>query len=454
MRFIVVVVLALFASPSFAAPPALPTITDERNAYVAWGWAPATWADGHHNPTTITDQWSPYNVAGDTDTQHYESEGDDLWQYQQMVARGGNSFYSTRAAAWLAFQKAGYVDFTDIGPPDYCTGGSNAMNACTDWGFFGDHQYGWGLVAAYEGGDSAALTAATKLGGLIEAYYNTKTAGVDHVVGSSLRQVGRALTMATRLAEATGLSRWITLRNHILDLLQQDTYWDNTFGMYSQNSSLADTNIYTCLGTTTPYADGWRGVGAFQPGILAEGMYQAYRTTGLAWIKTRLVAMALHVQAHALNPAWDDTGLSWFWNVNTQAKAWCMSSSSSVYNTSSVNLLVLGYKYTGNTSLFTSAKHFLSRGAKFDPGAGHERMCSFWGYTCGANSNGDDDPVHHYMSAQQENYPSKWMQWNKGELQYTYLIFENGGSPTVEGPAAASNLIVGKSVLTGKAAAN
>jgi hypothetical protein len=405
----------------------MPSVQDEINAYARWGWALTATATNTLNPTKITEPVSNYYIS-DPDV-HSTTEGDDLWMYLMMYKRGGNAVYLNRANAWLRYFKQDYVQC--VGP------GSDTL--CYDKSAFeGDHIYGWGLVSQYEyNGDAAALTQAEALMPWLETYYSTKTPGSYGMTTYGIRKGARHLLLATRVAEVTGKQRWISLRDKILDLWRLSPDWNATQGMYFVGQFSTDDGL-----GSGAYATGWRGVGAFQPSMLSEAFYQAYRTTGQSWLKDRIVAMALHIQANALNPSTDWTGLSWWVNINTGARQW--AGKQPAYTTALVNALVLGYKLSGDVSLFTSAKHFFARGTKFDLDG--TRLCTYYG---GCQSNSDNDAVHHFVDTQFASAMGYYyIYWNKGELQYTYHIFENGGNPSVEGTPTSSSAPAAPTGLT------
>ena len=155
-------------------------------------------------------------------------------------------------------------------------------------------------------------------------------------------------------------------------------------------------------------------------GILAEAFYQAYRTTNRPELKDRLVAMARFVDQYGLDPTYQYVG-SWFgvkngtpFSDNTGGTFW-----DPVYTNSLVNTLVLGYKYTGDARLYDRAKYFFNRGTKGVYGSGTQRTSP-------------DNVVDHFVDTRFccDGY---FLNFNKGELQYTYLLFENGGNPAVVG---------------------
>ena len=127
--------------------------------------------------------------------------------------------------------------------------------------------------------------------------------------------------------------------------------------------------------------------------------------------------MARFVNQYGMDPATQYTGYR-FGIVNGQM--WNNGSDDPVYTTSLVNLLVMGYKLTGDPQLLSRAKHFFNRGTKGVYGSLTQRAAA-------------DNVVGHFVDTQFDSSSGNfYLGQNKGELIYTYLIFENGGSPTVE----------------------
>jgi hypothetical protein len=389
----------------------MPTLSDEKNTYLSWGW---TWSPSQE-PGFVKEPIAGYSVSNPDI--HGDTEGDDLWSYLQMYRRTGNPVYLNRATAWANYFKNGYRN---------CTGSQN-LSFCFDRDAFGlDHLYGWGLLTLYEyNGDAAALAEAQNIAGALEALYQPNSpygclpAGACTWYG--LRQPGRHLIFMTRLAEITGSSRWIALRDKILDLLLNSADWDAARGMYFFGSVSTDSNL-----GTGAYASGARIVSPFQLAILAEGFFHAYRTTGRPELKNRLIAMARFVQQYGLDPTYQYTG-SVFGVVN--GNIWHNYSAKQPvtfwdtnYTISLVNLLVMGYKYTGDAALLNRAKTHFNRGTKGVTPSPTQRSSA-------------DNVVDHFVDTV---FESIYLAYNKGELQYSYLIFENGGSPIVNGTPSPS----------------
>lgn len=391
---------------------AMPTAADERETYRKWGWR----FDRSQEPGAVREPIPSYTVR-DPDI-HGDTEGDDLWTYLMMYRRSGNPVYLKRAEAWLRYFKHDYRA---------CVGGKYA-NFCYDRdGFLLDHLYGWGLVSWHEHScelgrcDHEALKEAEALAAEAEAYWSRRVNGAYPVPGKfsmsyyGPRQGGRHLLLLTRVAEATQAPRWIKLRDLLLDLWLQSPDWDAR-GMYFFGDWSTDSML-----NQGAYAAGARLQSPFMIAIVAEAFYHAYRTTGREEIKNKLVAMARFIDQHGLDPTYQYSA-SVFGIVN--GRTWHKYAATEpvtfwdpVYTTSLVNTLVLGYKYSGDRRLYERAKHFFDRGTKGLYGEPRKRATT-------------DRAVHHFVDTIFASASgNRYLEYNKGELQYTYLLFENGGLP-------------------------
>jgi hypothetical protein len=160
------------------------------------------------------------------------------------------------------------------------------------------------------------------------------------------------------------------------------------------------------------YDAGYRVMSSFQVGILADAFYQAYRITGRQELRDRLVAMAAFIDQYGLDPANQYTGS--YFGVTPDGKPW-HKFEASAYTTSLVNTLVIRYKLSGEKSYYDRAKYFFNRGTKGEYGS--------------TNRLAGDSEVHHFVDTRFSTSEPDYLAYNKGELQYTYMLFENGGLP-------------------------
>lgn len=380
----------------------LPTLEDERNTYRQWGW---TWTPDRE-PSFPGD--ASYYVA-DPDI-HGDTEGDDLWSYLMMYLRTGQKGYLDRARAWARY----FIE--DYGQ---CKG-TYAYTLCGDRDYELDHLYGWGLVAWYEfTGDVAALAVAENLAAQVEGVWSGRSPGY-RVAQYGLRQIGRHLLLATRVAEVTGKDRWKAVRDKLIALLLASPDWDAR-GMYFMGEYSTDASV-----GAGAYAAGARIQASYHIGIVAEALEHAYRTTGRTELRDRIVAMARFVDQYGLDPTYQYTG-SRFGIVN--GRVWHNYSAGGVatfwdpvYTTSLVNVLMLGYKYTGDARLYARAKYFFNRGTKGVYGSPTQRAAG-------------DQEVHHFVDSRLDSSTGNfYLAYNRGELQYTYLLF--GAVEVADGPGS------------------
>lgn len=388
--------------PTTTPPPSggggtrvMPTIADEQAAYQRWGWTfPAKPNYASAGSYSVSD----IDVHGDT-------EGDDLWTNHWMYVRGGGAGYQQRAAAWARYFKDDFVQ---------CVG-SSSKTMCYDAGFLYDHAWGWGLIDyATHTGNQAYLTAAENVGDKVETYWATRVdggypePGVFAMNYYGARGPARHLILATRLTEATGKPRWRALRDRLIDLWVRSPDWDDTRGM----SWVGDYQTDAMMGSGS-FAQGIRVTSGFEQGWLAEALWLAYLATGRADIRPKLVSMARYLHAHGLDPTSRYTG----YRLGHDNGVSFNDAPSYVYTICQVNALVRGYQLTGDAALLEDAKTFWQRGVNGVYGSLTERR-------------GPDGTVSHFVDSEFDtSYGNFYFAHNKGELQYTYGLFENGGQP-------------------------
>jgi hypothetical protein len=377
----------------------MPDLDAERAAYERRG---LTWSMGAEPDAPA----EPDYTVSDPDI-HGDTEADDLWTNLMMSIRTGQAGYGDRARAWARYFKEDYRA---------CVGDPNA-SFCYDRDAFGaDHLWGYGLIAwASAEDDDAALAEAELLGEVVEALWADDSAFGCLPAGActwyGVRQAGRHLLFATRLGEVTGDARWEALRDKMLDLLLASSDWDDDEGMYFYG----DYGTDEALGAGA-YAAGARIQSSFQIGVLGEGLDHAYRVTGREEIRERLVAMARFVERRGLDATYDYTassfgivdGETWHSYAATEpVEFW-----DPVYTTSLVNTLVRGYRYTCEQHFHDSAWHFFERGNAGIYGEPTETAVPA-------------GTLHHFVdsvfSSASGNF---YFDYNKGELQYTYLLFQ------------------------------
>jgi len=384
-----------------SSPPngfSMPTLGAERNTYSGWNW---TWPISAE--PNLSGESNYYVSNPDI---HSDTEGDDLWTYTMMYYRTGQKGYLDRAQAWARYFKEDYAN---------CVGDST-RNLCFDQNSYnGDHMTGWGLVSWYQlFGDESALIAVENLASKLETMYNAPGClQRDGCTEYGTRAVGRHLLLATRVAEVTGKQRWIDLRDKIIDIVLKSPYWDAENGMYFRGSWSIDQII-----GAGAYSAGARIQSSMQIAVLMEAFDHAYRTTGNPVLRDRMIAVANFVNKHGIDPVYNYTGKT-FGIVD--GKTWHNYSAGGAttywdpsYTTSLVNILMRGYRYTCDANFKLRAKFFYERGNKGIYGEATKRSAP-------------DGVVDHFVdtvfASATENF---YLKYNKGELQYTYLLFQEG----------------------------
>ena len=399
------------SNPDSVGGVIMPSLQDERDTYSLWNWAWTASDEPNH-------QSAPDYVVANVDV-HGSSEGDDLWSYIQMYLRTNQRGYLDRARAWARYFKEDYRQ---------CILGDNKADLCdeTAWGL--DHFYGWGLLAWYElTGDPVALQEAEALGAIVEMEWSGSVPGTTNMTWGSGRKPGRHSLFAIRLAAITGTARWITLRDKLIDLWMQSPSWAS-HGMYHLSQTATDSKYGAGV-----YDSGVRAMPTFHVGITAEAFYQAYLATGRADVRDRIVDMARFVDEYGLDPTAQMSGKGFGINIIT-GEPWHDYAQGSgfwdpVYTESLCNLLVLGSKYSGDSRLYDRAKYFFNQGTKYRSN-----------YPNAPTRVAPDNEVHHFVDS--SFLQTFWLRYNKGELQYTYLLFDpqlrSAGS--TDRPSSPTNL--------------
>jgi hypothetical protein len=413
--------------PPSAGPFEMPSLDDEKNTYRKWGW---TWSASQEPAAITRDPYldyyntSTYSVhAPDYDSQfvHGDLEGDDLWTYLMMYQRTGNQIYYKRAQAWRDFFMNRYRTSKEF---EY------------DKGFLLDHLFGYGLVAWYDYTcatttcDTAALTEAENIAAEVEKFWADPDYSGLNMGEYGPRQGARHLLLANELARVTKKSRWIALRDDMLNRWLSTPRWDEAlgsyfYGSYNTNQDLADGSDCQYTGAAScPFQQGDRVVGTFQLGLLSEAFDRTYRALSdtdsrRAEIKRRMIRMAQFVYDYGLDPTYQYSA-SVFGVV--KGKVWHSYSDNSpvtfwdpVYTTSLVNTLVFGYKLTGDRKYYDKAKVFFNRATKSVYGSPTQRTAP-------------DNQVGHFVDTEFASATGYlFLNHNRSELFYVYAIFENGG---------------------------
>jgi hypothetical protein len=415
--------------PAGVEASALVGVATSPNSAALWSYSVPTQADEQATWDLLGMAWT----ASDKNTElaaspavptpdwHDDTEGDDLWTHYQMYRRT-IATNPSQAAIYLAWAQAWRNRFVN----DYVNGMSTQPRE-QEQGYI-DHVYGQGMIVyAHFVTDSAALTAAGNVGSLIAA--EPFTIGSTSMSFSGARGRARWLIVTCYLAEKIG-APWIALRNNIIDAWLQSPDWQTgiigrmTFVSASEASYHPPPDP---LGGTPAYNAGRRYIGTFHVALLAEALWRAYLATGRADVRARLVEMAYWCHHYASDPAWVNPMVGTYIGHESSGARFIRETDSGNANTSSgaaeyslclVNLMTMGYKLTGWLPFLNEAHRFLKIGQSWGAGA------------YGAAKQIADGQVHHFIDTL-NNPDAVYFDYNKGELQYSYLVFENSGAPTV-----------------------
>jgi hypothetical protein len=390
---------------------AVPSQADEQATYdnvLKWAWTASDktpeFASTYQGPAS-----SSFNV-------HDSSEGDDLWTHYQQYLRTGNSLHRTWAQGWRNYFVSGA----------YRNGFASSGEST---GFLYDHMYGQGLVLwAIHENDPAALAEAETLAGIIEA--QGVTPGSTPMAYWGSRAKARHLIVATYVAQATNSQRWITLRNRLIDAWVRSPDWAT--GAVGGNYFVGRDQMPYAGTNVAAYDQGRRVNSAFQFALHTEGLWRAYLATGREDVRQKLVDIALWTEYYAHDPSYVNPMVGAWYGQNGDKSRWHRDGDSGntnvkgtdpVYDTATVNTLVIGYKLTGRRSMLELARTMFRRGTIFAAGSAADPPTT---------KLVPDNQVHHFVDTLTN--PDQFLfDYNKGELQYTYLLFENGGNPIVMG---------------------
>lgn len=404
--------LAAQAQPALFAASAessvfyeLPTQLQEQALYDnILGWA---WTQSDKNTTFPSTPGVPTNIDW-----HNDTEADDLWNHYQMYRRTGTALYRNWAQAWRDRFVNNYL--TQVQSPSSV----EAQQA------YPDHVYGWGLVLWHHfENDPAALTVAQNI---LMNHLPSVSPGSTEMAQFESRGRARWLILACYVAQKTANLTHITRRNQYIDAwLQSPDYQAGVIGGNYFASRLQAGYTGSSVGGTAAYDAGRRFNSSFSMGLHVEALWRAYLATGRDDVRARLEDIAWWTHYYSLVPTWVNPMVSarygqegnlTRWQRETDSGNANLSSAAAEYSTAAVNTLVIGYKLTGRRSMLTQARQLWRQGTRWAPAA------------YGASALVPTNQVEHYADTRTED--GVYFNWNKGELQYNYLLFENGGEPT------------------------
>jgi len=288
-----------------------------------------------------------------------------------------------------------------------------------------DHLYGWGLCDYYEETD-LGLTTLQNLRADVSAHmiansYVSPNRGPTRDASGG-RRCARNLHFAARLAEVDPTAANRTWRDSMVDLVLDDPGWDATYNAYFINNWPVTPGDVSNTGLDWNAGD--RVMVTYHMGMMLHALFVAWRSLKDT-DATRAVACAqrlVDLAGFYLNAPTDaTTGLTyWLMGRNTGTGLQVNNPGpSDVYTIPPINGLVIAYKFTGNQAYLTRA---------WDLFKAHQASDRWEGTGVGTTpvSYGT---VHHYVDTLLGPAPRTMLAHNKGELQYTFALFENDGAP-------------------------
>jgi len=401
----------------FAAPAPMPDWGDEAAAYQARDIDSRTAdphiADGRYGKKRL-DKFTGLAEIANT---HTQTEGDDLWTAYSMYRRLEGT-HPDAARAW--FRRA--QNLAEFFKNSYVGGGAWKKDAAYNH----DHLYGWGLCDWASGeSDRAAIEVIDRIVTEMVAW-NAE----DFVVnpgdpvfksGAGGRRWARQLRFAVCAAEVSATAVNRVWRDKVIDIMLQSPDWDGERNMYWLGAASTDKSSRLGPGA---FERGERISITFHMGIWMDALWHAWRVLDAegdvraAAVRRRLIDMATFYRDIPL----DDNGflrLHLGYNVETNApiSAGGDGAPHGVNAIPPVNGLVFAYKLTGDRSYL-------------------ERAWTLYMNWQAARS-GKTGTLEHFVDSQISSATGfRFLSNNKGELQYVYALFENGGVPARAGPTA------------------
>lgn len=412
----------------------LPDWSDEQAAYEARGLATSVAHTDIVDRGFSSSELDNFSGLSRLDNTHNDTEGDPLWVAFHMHKRldGAGGTKSSAAGYWLTRRENLAAWFKS----SYYNGEAYLFDRNN---YNLDHLYGWGLADYYEEtGDSAALTALNNIQADAASFFSSTRPGTRQVSSyyfDGPRRWARQLRFAARLTEVAPTTANRTWRDKVVDIVLQDPGWDSTYKNYWYQDN-GDTGI--------DYSAGDRNMNTFHIGVLMESLFIAWRsltadgdTTRANNCAQRLIDLATFYRDIPLD-ANGFLNLRMGRNISNGSAVATGGRGTpyGVYTIPPINGLVFAYKFTGTQSYLDRAWQLWN----------NWQASTYWT----GRGGGPAQPlgtVHHYTdSLLTSSEAFRFLDNNKGELQYTYALFENGGRPALltdlTKPQPPSDLVV------------
>ena len=325
-----------------------------------------------------------------------------------------------------------------------------------------------------------AIARAEELLATIETTALAQTPGSTNATARESRKTARWLLLACYVTMTNPSTRWITLRDHMIEVWMQSPGYRNTTaatfppevgGNHFCGRPIGTENFANWM--AAQYDAGLRWNHSFMYGLHFEALWIAYKLTNRADIRTMLIEMGRYILHYAWDPLHVNAMAGARWGhrplTGTGAAPVGMGSPGFLhdrydefaspgvasdpfpplhtnpntapapnYEISLVGPLVRAYQLTGEQPFLTRAHEHLRQATQYTDATtvGQAKLAS--------------DQVHHYLDTQRTSDPM-YFNWNKGELQYSYAVCLNGGVPVVESawPPYAVPTTPGEVVLIG-----
>jgi len=404
----------------------LPSQQEEQNTYdnvLNWIWTPTDKLTNFQFPAPAS--VSIFDIHGDT-------EGDELWNHYQQWKRTGLQVHFDWATIWRNY----FVD--NYWAAMTTTGDGAGHRDGVDFLF--DHLYGWGLCLwGMERGDTAALAAAEVIATKVEELIAPMVPGVENMCSDGPRRDARKLLFSCYFAAANPIARWVNMRNKLIDLWVQSTGYEDTTNFTTFSPAISGGNYYAGRShgiaagiiTGAEYDSGIRAFSSAQNSIVVEGLWLAYKQTGRADVRARIVEIAkwmlyyghdpLHVNAMIGTYVGHFNGARWHKVGGTHTDPNTAPADCS-HDTAQVNTLIYGYKLTSNVGMLTAAHDFLRQGTQYASIQTNSPKAV------------PDNQVHHYLDTVRQSSDPKYFYYGHGEVVNASCVFENSGVPVVENP--------------------
>jgi hypothetical protein len=422
----------------------IPSMQDEIAYYAQQGW---TWTSADRNfdfadsPNPLP-SWSI--IEPNKRDIHADFEGDDLWVWQQQIHRGYTDSALIADAAqrlipvlwrdrWLQYYKESYLPHGLMTNDYYGDSTENHGDMC--------HVFIHGLcLYGVKENDQAAIDTAGDIMDHAQSVILRRHGATYPLPTSAVtRMPARIGEMLCHLVEATGAQKWIDWRDQFIELFVDSSNWMEAPAM----GMVAGTGFYHRTLSEASATKGWNGYTlddwnagirleqTFYMALEAHFLWYAHKQTGRADVRSRLIKLAYFVLHYGVDPSHaiplcghrfgHQNGAIYHQQANGQSFAG--------YDFGVVNLLVWGYKLTGDAALLACARLHFRQASKYQEG--YPVNYGAPSYT-GTGHHCADSEVWSFLDVRGTSSSGyQYFTWGKGALQHAYAIFENGGDPEI-----------------------